>query len=216
MAAGKEFDKSIIEKKASIFADIAEVVFVILIAVTAVIILRTQASMGRGVDGQSMQPTYNSAESGYKPDMGIYDKVYITKLSKIRRGDIIVFEAPKKNKLLIKRVIGLPGDTLEFKEADNGTVGVWRNGKKLEEDYIKHKADGTPDFTKTGNIYNFGEEIKVPKGHLFVMGDNRDNSEDSRFDKVGFVPLSDVEGKVYLDVPYGDKFLPALWHKVFG
>lgn len=103
------------------------------------------------------------------------------------KGDIIVFHselktAGGKEKLLIKRVIGLPGDVVTVA---NGKVYI--NGKKLQEDYIK---DGTTD----GMVVDF----KVPKGELFVMGDNRLVSVDSRTPAVGTVKLDRVLGKAFL------------------
>lgn len=79
----------------------------------------------------------------------------------------------------IKRVIGEPGDTLEYK---NGKV--YRNGEKLDEDYIKE--DMTFPF----------EKVEVPKDHVYVMGDNRNASHDSR--AIGPVPVDHVVGKVFL------------------
>lgn len=80
----------------------------------------------------------------------------------------------------VKRVIGLPGDTLEFKDGH-----VWRNGQELEEPYTK---DRTMNYTRS-------TPVKVPEGHVFVMGDNRNHSSDSRF--IGSVPVDHVLGKVW-------------------
>ncbi|RXT06338.1 signal peptidase I [Ammoniphilus sp. CFH 90114] len=79
----------------------------------------------------------------------------------------------------IKRIIGKPGDILEFKE--NGVVV--RNGIPLEEPYIKEMM-----------TYHSDDMIVVPEGHVFVMGDNRNHSNDSRF--IGSIPLSNVLGKM--------------------
>jgi signal peptidase I len=218
VAAGKEFDKSIIEKKSNVFADFAEIAFVVLIVILAVVILRTQASMARGVDGTSMQNTYNSFESGYS-GRGVYDTVRITKLAKIRRGDIVTFESRLPDgqggfKILIKRVIGIGGDVLEIRDSGHGWLEMWRNGAKLDEQYINKDGSGKPKFTLKGDRELY-KEFTVPKGCYFVMGDNRDNSTDSRYNSVGFIPFRKIEGKVYLDVRYGDNYLNALWNKIF-
>jgi signal peptidase I len=102
------------------------------------------------------------------------DRVLVNKLadstSDISRGDVIVFERPPEEgpseiQDLIKRVVGLPGDTVE------GRAGiVYINGEPLDEDYLDD-----------GIITSEFGVVAVPEGHLFVMGDNRGNSRDSRF-----------------------------------
>lgn len=85
--------------------------------------------------------------------------------SKPERGDIIMFDSPVEDKIYIKRVIGLPGDTVEIR--DNT---VYINGELLEEDYVKNEWTNAPG-TKT---------YEVPEGCYFMMGDNRNASADSR------------------------------------
>ncbi|QHE51218.1 signal peptidase I [Pontibacillus sp. HMF3514] len=85
----------------------------------------------------------------------------------------------KHHNFLIKRVIGEPGDTLSYKDGS-----VYRNGEKLEEDYIKEKM--AVPF----------EKVTVPEGHVYVMGDNRNISHDSR--AIGPVPIDHIVGKVFL------------------
>ncbi len=81
--------------------------------------------------------------------------------------------------LWIKRVVGLPGDRLEFHEGR-----VYRNGRELEEDYVMEKMREEPD------------PVEVPEGHVFVMGDNRNRSADSR--QVGPIPTGNIQGRVVL------------------
>ena len=109
------------------------------------------------------------------------------KFKKIKFGDIIVFESQLKteegkNKQLIKRVIGLPGDVLEIKDGV-----VYRNGEALEEPYING------DYT-SGSL----GATEIPESKLFVMGDNRPSSVDSRSSEVGTVSEDNVMGKVLI------------------
>jgi signal peptidase I len=129
-----------------------------------------------------------------------------------RHGDIIVFRYPPDlNQTLVKRLIGLPGDHLRI---TNGVV--FRNGKQLNEPYVFHKYAYDPSLDNfpnpccrpvreasaeeaqramlERNVVN--GELVVPAGSYFAMGDNRDNSSDSRF--WGFVPRANLVGKPFL------------------
>ncbi|WP_022853014.1 signal peptidase I [Thermodesulfatator atlanticus] len=107
-----------------------------------------------------------------------------------QRRDIIVFIFPKDRKLdFIKRVIGLPGEIVEIRNKI-----VYINGVPLKEPYVQH-TDPHILPRDVSPRDNFGP-VKVPPGHLFVMGDNRDASYDSRF--WGFVPIRDVKGKAFI------------------
>lgn len=128
------------------------------------------------------------------------------------RGDVVVFKYPGDNKTdFIKRVIGLPGDTVQMK---GGRLFI--NGKMVEREEVgKYTIDEYTvipttytEYTETlpnGKKHRILElsddksvddtiEFKVPERHYFMMGDNRDNSNDSRKD-VGFVPFENIEGK---------------------
>jgi signal peptidase I len=103
-----------------------------------------------------------------------------------RRGDVIVFVYPKdRTKDFIKRVVGVGGDTVEIRNKK-----VYINGKEVAD---KH-AHFRDIRVEQGRRDNFGP-VKVPEDHLFMMGDNRDYSMDSRF--WGFVPSEDVKGEAF-------------------
>jgi signal peptidase I len=132
----------------------------------------------------------------------------------IRRGDIIVFKFPEEpERDFIKRVIGLPGETLELR---NQTVLV--NGQPLTEDYAHYLFP--PSVDATDDIRRKYGPVTVPADHFFMMGDNRDDSQDSRF--WGFLPQSYVKGRALFiywsfDVPddgSGGGFAPR-WGRLF-
>lgn len=122
------------------------------------------------VDGSSMEPNFHNG-----------DYVVVNRLAfrsgQIERGDVIVFPSPKNPELdYIKRVIGLPGDHIAIY---NGAVVV--NGVTIEEPYLSEPQVGS-----------YAERI-VPEDSVFVMGDNRNNSDDSR--SWGFLPIDAIVGK---------------------
>ncbi|MDR6124200.1 signal peptidase I [Bacillus sp. SLBN-46] len=155
----------------------------LLIAVALAAVIRYFLFAPIVVDGLSMMPTLKDQ-----------DRMIVNKFSydmgEPKRFDIIVFHAPEK-KDYIKRVIGLPGDTIEYK---NDTLYV--NGKAYKEPYLdeykKQVQDGPLTDSFTLEETPVGQKT-VPKGELFVMGDNRRFSKDSRH--IGSVPLSKVIGK---------------------
>lgn len=130
--------------------------YVIIIAI--VILIRTFLVTPVKVNGNSMDPTLKHEE------IMILNKIKY-KTTKIKRFDIVVIKY--NDELLIKRVIGLPGDKIEFKD---NTLYV--NDEKVKENF---KHDKTEDFSLSSLEYEF-----VPNGKYFVMGDNRDDSLDSR------------------------------------
>ncbi|MGC8871832.1 MAG: signal peptidase I [Caldimicrobium sp.] len=106
------------------------------------------------------------------------------------RQEIVVFTYPEDKKLdFIKRVIGLPGDTVEIINKK-----VFVNGRPLSEPYVQF-TDNTVYPKEISPRDNFGP-VKVPPGHIFVLGDNRDQSYDSRF--WGFVPIHSLKGKALI------------------
>jgi signal peptidase I len=134
----------------------------------------------------------------------------------IRRGDIVVFKFPEDpERDFIKRVIGLPGDTLEVRNKK-----VFINGTPLDEPYVHFIFP--PDENGSGSDFSdpsrpsYGP-VTVPADSYFMMGDNRDNSEDSRY--WGFMPRSYVKGKalfVYFSFGdgSGDLFRSIRWDRI--
>jgi signal peptidase I len=111
----------------------------------------------------------------------------------IRRGDIIVFKYPEEpQRDFIKRVIGLPGDTLELRAKK-----VFINGQALDEPYVHFltAVSAVSEVTSKEVLEHYGP-VKVPADQYFMMGDNRDNSQDSRY--WGYLPRSYVKGKALM------------------
>jgi signal peptidase I len=110
----------------------------------------------------------------------------------IRRTDVIVFKFPEEpERDFIKRVIGLPGETLELRRKK-----VYIDGKPLDEPYAHFLTPPSPEGATSFDLReNFGP-VTIPAGHYFMMGDNRDNSQDSRY--WSFLPASYIKGKALM------------------
>lgn len=125
-----------------------------------------------------------------EPTLRIGDRILVGKFAyriwEIHRGDIIVFRYPlSPNKDFVKRVVGLPGERISMKD---GLVQI--NGRPLGEVYPTALPGGDRACSS-----NYGPEV-VPPGNLFVLGDHRCNSEDSRY--FGFVPIKNVVGRAFI------------------
>ena len=151
-----------------------------------------------------------------------------------RRGDIVVFKTPEDNRTdYIKRLIGLPGDKIKMVSNDIFINNERISTKFLSDEKYKFidvkKVEEKLSNNRTYNIYEFKKpfmdldtnnfsEVKVPEDHFFVLGDNRDNSQDSRY--IGFIPKNNLVGRAELvflsfDTEIGSFFkfwtwLPAL------
>jgi signal peptidase I len=132
------------------------------------------------VFGESMSPTFHEK-----------DRVIISKTSEIERFDVIVFAAPDADEYYIKRVIGLPGDRIVMKDDV-----LYINGKAYSEPYLQENREKIRSSKLTGDftLAELTGKTKVPDRMLFVLGDNRLNSKDSRY--FGFISYDDVIGEV--------------------
>lgn len=161
--------------------EIASWLRLILITVMAVLICRQFIFMPTTVKGESMMP---SLEDG--------NRVILSKITHINRFDEVVFHATDSPDKYVKRIIGLPGDTVEMK---NDTLYI--NGKSYEEEYLDDQKarEGINDsFTEDFTLEELTGKKKVPEGQMFVLGDNRPYSKDSRV--FGFVPMDRIVGEV--------------------
>lgn len=150
-----------------------ELVKSVIIAVIAAVLIITFVFETVSVDGQSMVPTLNNK-----------DRLIVEKVSyyfrKPKANDIVVIKYPADTReKFIKRVVAVGGDTVKIE--DNR---LYINGVEKDEPYLKDKF-----------INGYYNETKVPENTIFVLGDNRNNSRDSRFPDVGFVNLKLVVGR---------------------
>ena len=139
------------------------------------------------VSGQSMYPTLHNS-----------DRMFMSKLGDIHRFDVVILKAPDENVEYIKRVIGMPGDTIEMK---SGVLYI--NGKKVDQPFINTEALAKQTvFMDDFTLESLTGESKVPEGKYFVLGDNRGVSKDSRM--IGFIDRSAIEGKAVFTIwPFG-------------
>ncbi|WP_150267602.1 signal peptidase I [Paenibacillus tepidiphilus] len=160
----------------------------IVIALVLVILIRWLLFKPFIVDGPSMKPTFHTGERVIVNEI-LYD------IRSPQRGEVIVFHVPSEGRDFIKRVIGVAGDTVKV-EGDVVTV----NGQPVNETYIQGAIDAAHQNNALYNNKDFPNEEfpdgTVPEGHVFVMGDNRSDSTDSRM--IGYVPLDDIVGRADL------------------
>ena len=149
-------------------------VYVLTIVAAVAVLIATLVLPVLQIEGTSMEPTLSNG-----------DVVLLAKTTRFERGDLCAFTW--NNKLLIKRVIGLPGDWIEIDT--DGTI--YLNGDKLEEPYVEHQALGECDLEFP---------FQVPQEQYFAIGDMRESSIDSRNTVIGCIPKDQIVGKVFFRI----------------
>ena len=149
-------------------------VYVLTIVAAVSVLITTLILPVLQIEGTSMEPTLSNG-----------DIVLLAKTTRFEHGDLCAFTW--NNKLLVKRVIGLPGDWIEI---DTDGI-VYLNGDKLEEPYVEQKALGECDLEFP---------FQVSQEQYFVIGDMRDSSIDSRNTVIGCIPKDQIVGKVFFRV----------------
>ena len=149
-------------------------IYVLTIVAAVAVLIATLILPVLQIEGTSMTPTLTNG-----------DIVLLTKTTRFEHGDLCGFTW--NNKLLIKRVIGLPGDWIEIDT--DGTV--YLNGEKLSEPYVQQLALGECDLEFP---------FQVPQEQYFVIGDMRESSIDSRNSLIGCIPKDQIVGKVFFRI----------------
>ena len=149
-------------------------VYVLTIVAAVAVLIATLILPVLQIEGTSMEPTLSNG-----------DVVLLMKTTRFERGDLCAFTW--NNKLLVKRVIGLPGDWIEI-DTDGS---VYLNGDKLDEPYVQQMALGECDLEFP---------FQVPQEQYFAIGDMRESSIDSRNSLIGCIPKDQIVGKVFFRV----------------
>ena len=177
-------------RKKKVIVTVIVLLLVVVLAVTSALIVKFYVISTFVVQGTSMWPTLDGGSGEMDDnDLANGEILYLNKLAKIKRGDIVVCTPDWPSLMgrsIVKRVIGVAGDTVKVQ--DNR---VYLNGEPLDEPYIN------PDMDTIDGEWTVGED------EIFCMGDNRNNSLDSRVG--GPIPLSKVEGKCFLIKGIGGK-----------
>lgn len=160
------------DRKKRLFKEVREWTFSLVIALGVALLFQNYAYSQTKVEMNSMQNTL------FEGQRLIEDKIQY-RFSEPKRGDIIIINGPESDRRLVKRVIALPGETIDIRDGE-----VYIDGVKLKEPYAK----GTTSANGLAMPYT------VPEGKVFAMGDNREVSLDSR--ELGPIAFDSVEGKV--------------------
>ncbi|PMC40809.1 signal peptidase I [Bacillus sp. UMB0899] len=133
------------------------------------------------VEGVSMQPTYEEGRLLSINKLGFL-------FSSLKRFDVVLFHPPDSEEIYIKRIIGLPGDEIHYKDDQ-----LYVNDKAVNEPFLE-KNVGLIKKTGSFTLEEITDKTRIPKGYIFVIGDNRIQSRDSRH--FGLVKIDDIIGTV--------------------
>jgi len=174
-----DFDIDFLGIAKSIFEFVMDILETIVFVGSLFIVIYLFVMQPNQVKGASMDPTFNSGDY-------IFTSKVTYKVRSYHRGDVVVFKSPGNPDIdYIKRIIGLPGDMVMVKDGE-----VYVNGTQLSEGYISAKTN-----VWEGGYSKDGIATKVPTGMLFVMGDNRPRSSDSR--EFGPITQESIIGQVF-------------------
>ncbi len=163
-----------LKRRRRFIATLRTTVYALIVVAAAAVLLATLFLPVLQVSGSSMEPTLSDD-----------DIILLVKTDNLKTGDLIGFYY--QNKLLLKRVIGVAGDIIDIDEEGNVTV----NGELLDEPYVTNKSLGECDIELP---------YQVPESRVFVMGDNRATSIDSRSSAIGCIEHDQIVGKVLIRI----------------
>jgi signal peptidase I len=175
------------KKKRKLLSILGEILFYVVLIYVCAIIIPNYVIQRTIVDGPSMENTLHDGEN-------VLVEKFLYKAKGLERFDVVVFYpyGREHTDYYVKRVIGLPGETVQIIGSD-----IYINGELLEENYGKDKITN-PGIAK--------KPITLSENEIFVLGDNREVSLDSRYEQVGPVPLEYVGGRVILRIYPFNKF----------
>lgn len=189
--------------KSSLLDDITDILESIIFSVFIVLLVFTYLFRMSDVSGPSMEPTLK------ENDRVIISPLFYTP----EQNDIIIVDSHNLNKLIVKRVIALEGQSVNI-DFNEGIVYV--DGEPLDEQLYEHEEDGSePElhadhFVNTLTTADMGAfdtyPVTVPENCVFVLGDNRNRSKDSKHSDLGFVPENEIVGKVVFRISPFSKF----------
>jgi signal peptidase I len=142
-----------------------------------------------------------------------FTDIVIAKTGQPVKGDIVVFKSKQADERLVKRVIGVPGDNVAMHNnvlSINGLASKYQAGPRPETKWeITQNYQTLMKFSSVQQAFDSFSEVVVPAGHYLVLGDNRNNSSDSRY--IGFVPEAEIQGQaigVYFSLDANNHYLP--------
>lgn len=175
-----QYNKIEVYKKHKTFSEIIDVLYIVPLFMALISLSNVLIFSPSYIDGASMEPNYFDGD----------DIVFWHLNNKYERYDVVILKAPSGD-YWIKRIIGLPGDTITIEE---GIVFV--NGLIIDQEFLRDKDGSIDDYTVCRSTDPDFCEFNVPDNNYFVLGDNRDVSDDSRSNNLGYVSEDQLFGRV--------------------